>query len=69
MYGMTGDFTNKYFNYADPNNRDLVVQLCPPARPYIKKSFEGILMYDCNYADPTNNSRVRVVEIFIYKTS
>ncbi len=42
-------------------DRDRVVQLCPPARPYIKKSFEGISMYDlagdyinkfCNYEDP-----------------
>jgi hypothetical protein len=28
------------------NSRDRVVQLCPPARQYIKKSFEGILMYE-----------------------
>ncbi len=41
-------------------NRDNVVQVRPPARPYIKKSFRGILMYElavdyinkyCNYAD------------------
>ena len=47
---------------SDAINRDRVVQLCPPARPYIKNSFEGILMYElagdyinkfCNYADPT----------------
>jgi hypothetical protein len=48
---------------VDPTySRDRVVQLCPPAIPYIKKSFEGILMYElagdyinkwCNYADPT----------------
>ncbi len=45
-------------------NRDRVVQLCPPARPYIKKSFDGILMYElvedyvnkyCNYVDPNFN--------------
>ncbi len=42
-------------------HRDRVVQLYPPASPYIKKSFEGILMYEIaggfinkifNYADP-----------------
>ena len=42
--------------------RDRVVQLYPPASPYIKKSFEGILMYEIaggitnkyvNYADPS----------------
>ncbi len=41
--------------------RDRVVQLYPPATPYIKKSFEGILMYEIvggfvnkyfNFADP-----------------
>ena len=29
-----------------PIYRDRVVQLCPPAIPYIKKSFEGNLMYE-----------------------
>jgi hypothetical protein len=24
----------------------MYVQLCPPVTPYIKKSFEGILMYE-----------------------
>jgi hypothetical protein len=44
MYELAGDSTNKYFNYADPMyDRDSVVQLCPPARQYIKKSFEGII--------------------------
>ena len=58
MYEIAGGFINKYFNYADPNNitrvynnitrlynniRDRVVKLCPPASPYIKKSFEWIL--------------------------
>ncbi len=42
--------------------RDHVVQLYPPASPYIKKYFEGILMYEVaggfinksvNYADLT----------------
>ncbi len=42
------------------NSRDRVVQLYPPVSPYIKKSFEGILMYGIaggfinkyfNYAD------------------
>ncbi len=41
--------------------RDRVVQVCPPTSPYIKKSFEWILMYAisgccihkyCNYEDP-----------------
>ena len=57
-------------NDAHNNSRDRVVQLCPPARPYIKKSFEGILMYElagdyinkyCNYADPSNILRKRNV--------
>ncbi len=43
MYDLAGGFINNYFNYADPNIRDLVVKLYPPASPYIKKSFEGIL--------------------------
>ncbi len=54
----------KQRNVVDPNFnkcRDRVVQICPPTSPYIKKSFEGILMYDLsggfinnyfNYADP-----------------
>ncbi len=42
--------------------RDRVVQLRPTAKPYIKNSFEGILMYDLagdcinkfyNHADPS----------------
>ena len=49
----------------------MYVQLCPPVTPYIKKSFEGILMYElagdyinkyCNYADPSS----RVDEV-VYK--
>jgi hypothetical protein len=41
---------------------DRVVQLYPPVSPYIKKSFEGILMYEIaigfihtyvNYSDPS----------------
>ncbi len=48
-------------------SRDRVVQLCPSARPYIKKSFEGILMYEiagdfinkyCNYADPKMSASI-----------
>ena len=47
-------------NLGDPYYRDRVVQLCPPANPYIKKSSEWILTYDqagdyinkfCKYAD------------------
>ncbi len=59
VYEMAGD------NYPTTRTlyyRDRVVQLCHPARPYIKKSFEGILMYELagdyinkyyNYVDPT----------------
>jgi hypothetical protein len=43
MYEIVGDFTSKYFNYADPTiRRDLETQLDPPASPCIKKSCEGI---------------------------
>ncbi len=35
------------YNLDDPNiSRDRVVQICPPTSPSIKKSFEGILMYE-----------------------
>jgi hypothetical protein len=46
----------------DAISRDREVQLCPPAGIYIKKSFEGVLMYELagfyinkyfNYVDPT----------------
>ena len=46
------------------NSRYRVVQLCSPASPHIKKSFEGISMYELvggyinkyfKYADPTNS--------------
>jgi hypothetical protein len=65
-----GYFTRE-FNNADPTIRDRVVQLYPPASPYIKKSFEGILMYEmvggfinkcCKYADPTTICRVAEVQ-------
>ncbi len=58
---MNGSFP---LNYAVPTviiGRDRVVQVYPPAGPYIKNSFEGILMYAIsggfvnkyvNYADP-----------------
>jgi hypothetical protein len=54
---------NDFCSYTlAPFSMDSVVQLCLPAKPYIKKSFEGILMYElagdyinkfCSYADPT----------------
>jgi hypothetical protein len=64
MYGVTGDDATgrRQIGRCFPINWNSVVQLCPPARPYIKRSFEGILMYAlagdyinkyCNYADPT----------------
>ena len=70
MYGVAGEKRPDAFlyNIDDPTYtvcRNRVVQLCPPARPYIKKSFEGILMYDLagdyinkyfNYADPDPNN-------------
>ena len=73
MYEMTGD---RYTTARTPikmsinNSRGRVVQICPPNSPHIKKSFEGILMYELaggfinncfNYADP--NSRDRVVQL------
>ncbi len=61
MYEIAGGFINKILNYADPNIRDRVLQLYPLASPYIKHSFEGILVYEIaggfihksfNYTDP-----------------
>jgi hypothetical protein len=58
--------------YVIRSSRDRVVQLCPPARPYIKKSFEGILMYElagdyinkyCNYADPSIRSNAVIIHL------
>jgi hypothetical protein len=53
-------------NVTLSNSRDRVVQICHPISPYIKKSFEGISMYELaggfinnyvNYADPSNSVR------------
>ena len=53
-------------NVTWSNSRDRVVQICHPISPYIKKSFEGISMYELaggfinnyvNYADPSNSVR------------
>jgi hypothetical protein len=53
-------------------SRDRVVQLCPPAIPYIKKSFEGILTYELpgdyinkyyNYADPS----IRIHDVTLFR--
>ena len=57
-------------------SRDRVVQLCPPVRPYIKKSFEGILMYDLacgyinkyfDYADPTKMYNTAHLEVCYHR--
>jgi hypothetical protein len=69
MYGAAGEHRPMFlesdaflYNIDDPEYRDSVVQLYPPLSPYIKNSFEGILMYEIaggfiheyfNYVDPT----------------
>ena len=60
-----------------PYSRDRVVQLHPPASPYIKKSFEGILMYEMaggfinkyvNYADPAYREYPKIVNYPSYQS-
>ena len=45
MYGVTGDDATgrRQIGRCFPINWNSVVQLCPPARPYIKRSFEGVV--------------------------
>ncbi len=60
MFGNSDAFL---YTLDNPHVRDRVIQLYPPVNPYIKTSFEYILMYEMvgcfinkyfNYADHTN---------------
>ena len=52
MYEMAGDFTNKYFNYADPIHIHILgsttlrfFRIVPPASSYIIIPPDGIITY------------------------
>jgi hypothetical protein len=55
MYELSGDFTNQYFNYADPTTSSYVglvstkfyyFKIVPPASPYIIIPPGGIIIYE-----------------------
>ncbi len=60
MYEISGDFTNKYFNYAYPTDSEYSTDTSSGRFSCTIDTLTLIILYI---------SRVRVVEIFIYETS